>query len=351
MIRTSCAQQFGRYEQLCVGAVRELRSINVASGGDERSTVAEQSAVQRKSDAFVGRYRGVFLRALRTGQRHVSVARVKEALDAKDTELAERVAVVGLRAIEVELNEVLPGLIMSLLAAAGNVAGAELPLPPIEEPVSTVLRSAPGVGQPAIRFDKTNPDAIDWAERYASGLVRDITAESRDAINHVIAKRLASGASTQQAAKAVQMSVGLTEPHAAALLNLNAKLLNSPGKVVKAGALQFRVPVNGMTRKQLDAALSRYAERLTKVRAANIARTATRTASSEGQRQMWRQARGKGLLTGAERRQWIAGAKACKICSAMDGETASLEGTFSGGIPYPPAHGSCTCTQSLTYDR
>lgn len=311
--------------------------------------MAELSAVQRKSDEFIGRYRGVLLRALRAGQRKVPVSKVQAALDAKNTELAERIAVTGLRVVEEELNDVLPELIMSVLAAAGNVAGRELPSPPSERP-ATVLRSGPATNQPAIRFDKTNPDAIDWAKHYASGLVRDISQESRDAINHVIAQRLAAGASTQQAAKVIQMSVGLTEPHAAAVMNLNAKLVNSPGKVVKAGALQFRVPVEGMTRRQLDVALTRYSERLIKVRATNIARTATRTSSSEGQRQMWRQARAKGLLTGLESRQWIASGNACKICSALDGTTAKLEGTFADGIPYPPAHGSCNCTQSLTYD-
>ena len=308
------------------------------------------SALQRKADAFVGKFQTAFLRALRQGQRLAPARQVKTYLDAGNSYAAELIGARGIQKVDEVLKELLPDLVMNLLVAAGNVAGAELPLPPIEEPVARIMKSAPARGRATMRFDKTNPDAIAWAQRFASDLIRDITAESRDAINHVIAQRLASGASTAETARAVQMSVGLTEPHAAAVAHLGEKLAAAQGKVVKAGALQFRVPMNGMTAKQIDAAMTRYADRLTKARARNIARTSTRKAASEGQRQAWRQARGKGLLTGREKRMWIASANACPICRKLDGETATLEGRFPGGYDTPPAHGSCTCTQSLSYD-
>lgn len=302
--------------------------------------------LQRKSDSYIPRCRNVFLKAFREGRKKVSAKRIKSALDSKNSYLAELEAVSGVNKVEEMLRESLPELIKAVLVAAGNIAGSELPTPP-EGVGPSVMGSRPI--QSPVRFNKTNPDAVAWAQNYASDLIRDVTAESRDAINRVIAARLASGASTTETAKIIQMSVGLTEPFSAAVANLNERLVASSGQTVKAGALRFRVPVTGMTRTQLDAALTRYADRLTKIRARNIARTATRTASNEGQRQMWRQARNKGLLSGAERRQWIASRGACTICAALDGETATLEGTFPGGIAHPPAHGSCECTQSLTY--
>lgn len=311
-----------------------------------------ESAVQRKSDSFIGRFENLTRSALKQGQNTANVKKIRRALDDKDSYAAELAAVEGLIKVEEVFKETLPTLVLSLMAAAGNAAGSELPLPPIEQPVATVMKSAPGVGRPAMRFDKSNPDAVTWAAHYAADLVRDITDESRDAINHVIAQRIASGASTQATARMVKMSVGMTQPHAKAVTNLADKLLaeTSRGKLIKAGSLQFRVPKTGMTPAQLEKALTRYSERLTRVRSLNIARTATRTSSSEGQRQAWSQARQKGLLTGTEKRMWIASAGSCPICRGLDGETATLDGRFTGGVRNPPAHPGCTCTQSLTYD-
>jgi len=306
------------------------------------------SAVQRKSDDAVSRYETLFRKAFTSGQKIVSVRKVAAALAVKDAYKAEREAAKGLRKVDEVLRESLATIVLNLIAAAGNAAGAELPKPPAVV-APNVLKQSTQLQTP-IRFDKTNPDAITWAERYAAQTIKDVTEESRTAINHVIAQRLSVGASTADTAKVVQMAVGLTEPHAAAVMKLNARLLDSPGKSVKAGSLRISVPANGMSRSQLDAALTRYAERLTKVRAKAIARTATRTASNEGQRQMWRQARGKGLLSGAEKRVWIASPNACPICQKLDGERATLEGTFPGGYHNPPAHGNCECTQGLTYD-
>lgn len=346
----NCAQPLGRYAQRSVVSVAAVftgqRSIRDADGGD--NAMPESNPLLRKEAAHLNRYRTLALKALKAGQKAVSLRKIEAALAAKNTYAVEIETARGLLRVDEVFRETLPTFVFNLLVAAGNVAGAELPIPP-DNVGPAVLQESTRVQAP-LRFDRSNPDAIRWAERYASDLIRDVTAESRDAINHVIAMRLSSGASTADTAKVVQMSVGLTEPHAAAVMNLNARLLDSPGKLVKAGALQFRVPEKGMSRKDLDRALTRYSERLTKVRANNIARTATRTASSEGQREMWRQARGKGLLTGAERRQWIASSGACTICSALGGETTTIEGTFSNGLSGPPAHGSCTCTQSLTYD-
>lgn len=288
------------------------------------------------------------MRALTSGQRAVSLTKLQSALDSKNSYAAEVEAARGLRKVDDVLRESLETLVGQVMAVAGNATGSELPLPPVESGGGvTSMRTRL---QPPTRFDKTNPDAVEWAANYASDSIRDITAESRAAINRVIAQRLASGASTRNVAKVIQMSVGLTERHAAAVLNLADRLANSPGKVVKAGTLVFRVPPTGLTDKKIQEALAKYATRLTKVRAQNIARTATRTASSEGQRQMWRQAREKGLLTGQEKRQWIASSNSCPMCAALDGETATLEGRFPGGFAHPPAHGSCTCTQALTYD-
>jgi hypothetical protein len=76
-------------------------------------------------------------------------------------------------------------------------------------------------------------------------------------------------------------------------------------------------------------------------RADMIARTESMRASNEGQRQSWDQAVEKGLLSGDERREWIAtnDSTVCDDCDALDGETADLDGEYPGdGGDGPPLH-------------
>jgi hypothetical protein len=83
-------------------------------------------------------------------------------------------------------------------------------------------------------------------------------------------------------------------------------------------------------------------------RADLITKTEAMRAANGGQREAWNQAVDKGLLTGEERRTWIATELgACEECEAMDGKTASLGGLYVGGIDGPPLHPRCRCTEGL----
>ncbi len=77
-------------------------------------------------------------------------------------------------------------------------------------------------------------------------------------------------------------------------------------------------------------------------RAEMIARTETLYAANEGQRQGWDQAVDEGLLTGDEKRVWIATSGACDICDELDGETTDLDGEYPDpGGDGPPQHPNC----------
>ncbi len=83
-------------------------------------------------------------------------------------------------------------------------------------------------------------------------------------------------------------------------------------------------------------------------RAEVIARTESMRAVHEGQRQEWEQAVEDGLLTGNERRVWIATeVGACPECEALDNERADLDGTYPGGVEGPPLHPNCRCTEGI----
>jgi hypothetical protein len=303
------------------------------------------SPLLRIADKWVGRYKTLVQKALTSGQRAVSISRIRAAVDAKNTVAVEQATAAGLNEIDMILRENMPAMVLNLLAAAGNVAGRELlPLPLTSLKAVTKAR----ISKP-LRFDKKNPEAIRWAERHAARLITEIGEEARQAVRHVVVAGLSEGIAPVMQAQMIRASVGLTERYATAVVNFERRLRESPGRLVRAGNLTFRVPQSGMTAQARNQAVAKYADRLTRSRALNIARTETITASNEGQQQLWRQARAKGLLDADVRREWIASGKACEICAGLDGKNARLEESFSGSIFSPPAHPSCRCTVGLIY--
>lgn len=83
-------------------------------------------------------------------------------------------------------------------------------------------------------------------------------------------------------------------------------------------------------------------------RAELIARTEVMTAANEGQRQAWDQATDEGLLTGDERVAWIATADACPLCEELDGAERDLDGEYpDDGGEGPPLHPNCRCTEGI----
>src|SRR5204863_36491 len=85
-------------------------------------------------------------------------------------------------------------------------------------------------------------------------------------------------------------------------------------------------------------------------RATLIARTETMIAANAGQRLGWDQAVDEGLLTGREKRQWIAtdDGELCDECDALDGKTTTLDGEYPDpGGDGPPLHPNCRCTEGI----
>jgi hypothetical protein len=161
-----------------------------------------------------------------------------------------------------------------------------------------VLRAAKGSKtEITFTFNAKDESAISWADRHAAELVTQISDTTRENINNAIADLLETG-DWEDAFDEILAAVG-------------------------------------------DDA-----------RATLIARHESMTAVSEGQREAWDQAVEEGLLTGDEKRTWIVTPDdaLCPICDGLDGQTASLDGTYtSDGEEYdgPPAHVACRCTEGL----
>lgn len=198
-------------------------------------------------------------------------------------------------------------------------------------------------------FDRTNPQAVKWANKNAGRLIKEISKESREAVRKVIARAFSEGIPPRQAAILIRNSVSMTEAQANAVVNLHQKIITSPGRVVKAGNVSIRVPMGGMPDAKLNKLLQAYADRLTKQRAIMIARTETIRAANEGQTLLWEQAQARGELPATIKHMWMAAAseRTCPICSALDGEVVEVGKEFSFGGTLPPAHPMCRCTTGL----
>jgi SPP1 gp7 family putative phage head morphogenesis protein len=176
-----------------------------------------------------------------------------------------------------------------------------------------------------MRFDVANPMAVDWANKHAAQLVTDVTERARASIRRVVADGIANGVTPRDTAKIIRATIGLTERDAGAVMAEHLTLL---AKNVSADIAADKA--------------ERYAAKLIRSRAMTIARTETMRASNEGQKQLWNQAREKGLLSGKEKKVWIA-SDPCDDCEAVDGEIVGIDEDFSVGDE-PPLHPNCRCT-------
>lgn len=180
-----------------------------------------------------------------------------------------------------------------------------------------------------IAFDLVNAEAVAWAEQHAAELVTNIASDARLAIREVVSQALDVGITVRDQAKLIRTAIGLTERDA--------------GAVMKQ---QLADIASGMSSARATERAERYADKLLRARAKTIARTETMRAANEGQAQLWRQARSKGLLSATAQKVWIA-YDPCPICAGLSGETVPIDGEFSNGSDGPPAHPNCRCVTGL----
>jgi hypothetical protein len=263
-------------------------------------------------------------------QRSVNAAKLATAIQNRDESAILRVTDRAILKLEDHLAGGMADRALLLLTAGGNAASA--------------IRVA-RVGK-RFRFDKKQPQAIQWSRQYAAQFVTNLSNRARNSVRIAITRGFDEGISPRLTARIIKDAVGLSRPQTNAVINLRQKLIEKTGGTAKAGSKTIKIPEGGLTVKQIEGELKRYAERLTKQRSLDIAITETMRVANEGQRQTWIQAIAKGELSGREKRVWIT-ADPCPICAALEGATADIFGAFPGGLEGPPAHTKCQCTQGL----
>lgn len=196
-----------------------------------------------------------------------------------------------------------------------------------------------------VRFDLTNPAAVDFARGRAGELVTQIGTSARQGIRQIVTRALAEGLTRREVARLVRAAgVGLHSRYSNAVVAMHDREVSrlarehpswSPGRVADEAGRRS----------------SRYADRLLRSRSRTIARTELLTASNQGKLAGWQEAANRNVLDPTlMEREWrtgptsLSGISPCPVCTPLHGTRAPFGQPFSNGAMMPPAHVNCRCT-------
>jgi SPP1 gp7 family putative phage head morphogenesis protein len=269
-------------------------------------------AIQRVADEQEPAVRQAFLRAVRTVQAQLDVTNLEDAL------VRGQITQSSLwDALASELDSALRAPLRQAVLGGAGVADRRLP-------------------SGTLRFDLTNPAAVQAVDRTVAQLVQDLTLESRQAIQALVRQSLQGAADVSQLARQIQATIGLTTQYAAAVERYRSTL-----------------ETQGLPPGRAEARSQAYADRLLRHRAQTIARTEVIRATSAGQQAVWSDAQQEGLLPHDAQRVWIVTPddRLCPICAAMEGQVVGVNEPFQsddvGAVDYPPAHVACRCAVGI----
>ena len=274
-------------------------------------------AIQAIADRLAPKVRREFLAAVKALQGRISVGelaraaergrltvQITQAIDRWPAELRNAVAVVN-----------------DVFAKSGAAAAAQL---------SGGLRISTS-------FDLTNPFALEAARNRTAFLVREITRSTREALQGVIHRAIRDGIAPREAARLIRPLVGLTSRQALSVMDFRRELVEQ-----------------GLSGDAVRKAAGRYAARLHRARALNIARTETIRASVDGQLALWQQAKADGLLGDTTVKRWTVTPddRLCPRCRKYNGLEVPLDAVFQvfgdAAVMGPPLHPQCRCALVLS---
>lgn len=265
------------------------------------SPARDYRAIHAIADKLAPSLRRRFLQAVEALQGRVSFAAIERAIRAGG--------------ITIELTELLNSLPRDLKPAVRVMNDA----------FAQAAKVTAGRGDLQLRgaFNLTNPLAAQAADTGSALLVRNVTNETRRALQRILTRSVVEGIPPRDAARLIRPLIGLTQRQADAVFT----------RWLQKG----------------DAAAGRYAAQLLRHRAQTIARTESIRASVDGQLAIWRAAQAQGLLPATARKRWIVTPddRLCPICAPLAGVEVPLNQPFPGGVAGPPLHPNCRCAVSV----
>lgn len=245
------------------------------------------------------------------------------------------------------------------------------------------------------QFNRLNPRLIDWLQGYSLGLIRQIKADTKEAIREKLVTGMTAGDNPIKVARDIKTVVGLTRKQAKAVENYRKELetfhLKSSAKAYGLGNKVDRMngrqvfkpdtdgsPMDGIDLRrlrdfrfdgklkaamatskpippaQIDKMVEAYARKYRQFRAQTIARTEALRATNFGVQDAWRQI----IESGAApeelvRRQWMVARdeRLCEVCAPIPKLNPKKGVPFGqafqtpiGPLTMPPAHPNCRCT-------
>lgn len=191
-------------------------------------------------------------------------------------------------------------------------------------------------------FDLQHQGANSFLSWYTPDKITGVTSQIRDVIGSVIQGGFKNGVDVYYQANAIKYMVGLSGPQAVAYSN-------------RADFLRTQ----GFSNDKVQSMMESWSQKAIKYRATVIARTESLRAANQGQKVLWEDAQHDGLLDPSSTSQvWIATPddRECEICSALDGKTVDLDGSWTSNISgvtedSPPIHTSCRCAMGLDFSQ
>ena len=254
-----------------------------------KSPRADFQTIHDVADAYEARFRRAVMSAFEDGaniaEQHLLLMSHEHVSNVMDQVLST---------IKKSLGEVLEDVIRNVFNAGGKAAVKRLK----SRLRISAAKDDTGISKD-LKFDVTNPRAIEWARKHAADLVINITDTTRDKIRELV-----------------------------------------------EAAFEEQFTVDDL-RKEIDDLVA------DPDRAETIARTEVISASNAGQKELWNQAVDEEILTGREKKEWIVTPddKLCPICEPMDGVQVGLDEDFQlntgDRVDTPPAHPRCRCAVGL----
>ncbi len=188
----------------------------------------------------------------------------------------------------------------------------------------------------SLSFKLTDPNALKWLQEYGAEEIQYISDSQKSAIKQIVTNGYRDGVTYQQQAREIKQLIGLDPRRAEAVQNMRAKLLER----------------GRLSDDKIDRQAARYAEKLLKQRARNIAVQEATTAGAQAFFETTKDACKRGILdtrkyegyrivTGDER--------LCPKCADLAGEARPLpEGVYhSSGSVTPKLHHLCRCVEGI----
>lgn len=196
------------------------------------------------------------------------------------------------------------------------------------------------VGTAVASVDLAAVDAlsVQYAQTQGSKLIRSITDTQRATVRAVMGDALDGQFTGDKAARLIRDTVGLHPAWAQAVVNQRERVFNN--------ALKEGKPLD-KAEALADTMSARYAAKLLRRRADNIARTEILTSENLGRFASWADSIGQGYGRADDVKEWDAELnECCDICREIHGEVVQWDQPFSNGKLMPPAHPSCRCAVS-----